>query len=399
MKNLKHKKQCIFMLLMVISVISLSACIHTDRVIEDNVDINNDVTKGEEDEIPATTTYDKDYKAAKDILDSLSIEDKVGQMFIVRYPSDEEAEAVISDYKIGGYIMFSKDFQDKTPEDVAVNIKRCQNSSKVPMMIGVDEEGGTVNRVSYFPQFRSQPFSSPRDIYQASGFDGIDADTEEKCNLLKSLGINLNFAPVCDISVNPGDFMYDRSFGGTTEDTSEYVRRVVTRMKENNVGSVLKHFPGYGDNSDTHTGSAYDGRPYSRFETADFLPFKAGIDAGADMVLVSHNVVQCMDPSCPASLSKKVHEILRNELGFKGIIITDDLSMEAITDFAGSEESAVLAIKAGNDMLCCSDFKMQIPAVIKAVKEGEISEDQINESVIKILMCKTRLWGDIDEEH
>ena len=214
------------------------------------------------------------------------------------------------------------------------------------------------------------------------------ADTAEKCALLSSLGINVNFAPVCDVSENPEDFIYARSFGADAESTARYVKTVVEAMDGTGVLSVLKHFPGYGNNADTHTGIAYDNRPYKTFLESDFLPFEAGIEAGAEMVLISHNVINCIDPDLPASLSPAVHQVLRETLGFDGVIVTDDLVMGAIRDFAGDAEAAVLAVEAGNDLLCCTDFETQIPAVIAAVESGEIAEERIDESVIRILMMK-----------
>ena len=243
-----------------------------------------------------------------------------------------------------------------------------------------------VNRVSLNSSLRDVPFWAPRDLYASGGMDLIKSDTEEKCELLKSLGINLNFAPVCDISTNPSDFMYKRSFGGTPEATADFVETVVSVMNEEKVGSVLKHFPGYGNNSDTHTGIAYDNRSISTFNVSDFIPFDGGIKAGASMVLVSHNVVNCMDPESPASISAKVHEILRTQRLKYG-----DLAMEEAKQFAGDTEIAVRAVQAGNDLLCCTEFKTQIPAVIDAVKAGTISEERIDESVERILKLKIEL--------
>ena len=133
---------------------------------------------------------------------------------------------------------------------------------------------------------------------------------------------------------------------------------------------------------------AYDGRSYETFQTADFLPFQSGIDSGADMVLVSHNIVKCMDEQYPASLSPKVHEILRTELGFSDVIMTDDLAMGAVGDFVPAGQAAVFAVQAGNDILCCTDFEVQMQAVLEAVQSGEISEERIDESVLRILRCK-----------
>lgn len=201
----------------------------------------------------------------------------------------------------------------------------------------------------------------------------------------------MNFAPVCDISTDENDFIYRRSFGQDASLTSEYVKTVTETMKSEGTGSVLKHFPGYGNNADTHTGIAYDNRPMETFESSDFLPFQAGIDAGADLVLVSHNIVACMDEAVPASLSPRVHEILRKELEFSGVIVTDDLAMNGIRDFVSDDEAAVTAVLAGNDLLCCTDFETQFPAVLEAVKNGTITEARIDESVLRILKLKIEL--------
>ena len=157
------------------------------------------------------------------------------------------------------------------------------------------------------------------------------------------------------------------------------------------MGSVLKHFPGYGNNADTHTGIAYDNRDYETFAESDFIPFQEGISAGADVVLVSHNIVNCMDSQRPAPLSPEVHQILRRDLGFEGVIVTDDLSMDGIRDFVDDGQAAVMAVQAGNDLLCCTDFETQIPAVLEAVEAGEIGEERLNESVMRILCMKMEL--------
>lgn len=327
---------------------------------------------------------------AQQILEGMSLDEKVGQMFIARCP-ESNASQKVKEYHPGGYILFARDFEGKTTEQVVQNLKSYQDASVVPMLIGVDEEGGTVNRVSQYTEFREKPFASPQDLYQAGGFEAIQRDTIEKCRLLQGLGINLNFAPVCDVSIHPGDFMYDRAFGKDAEQTAQYVETVVHTMKEQKMGCVLKHFPGYGNNEDTHTGIAYDNRPYSMFTESDFLPFQAGVEAGADVVLVSHNIVNCMDSQYPASLSPKVHEILREDIGFSGVIVTDDLVMDGVRDFADDEQVAVLAVQAGNDLLCCTDFETQIPAVLRAVREGTITESRIDESVIRILKMKITL--------
>lgn len=327
---------------------------------------------------------------AKEILDEMTLEEKTGQMFIARCP-DTDAAAKAAAFCLGGYILFGQDFSGKTKEEVKQTIQSYQDAVEIPMLIGVDEEGGTVNRISINPNLRAVPFWSPQELYAGGGFDLIRSDTQEKCQLLRSLGVNLNFAPVCDVSQNPEDFIYSRSFGGDAWQTAAYVETVVGTMEEEGMGSVLKHFPGYGNNTDTHTGTAWDGRPYETFVNSDFVPFQAGIASGADMVLISHNVVACMDDGAPASLSLQVHEILRTELGFDGVIVTDDLAMDGVRSFAGDAEIAVRAVQAGNDMLCCTDFEAQVPAVLEAVKSGEIAQERIDESVLRILEMKLSL--------
>lgn len=323
------------------------------------------------------------------MLDNMSVEEKVGQMFMVRVPK-ENADKRVSEYHLGGYIMFGRDFDNKTKEEVINNIASWQSAADIPMLIGVDEEGGTVNRISTNTEFRSEPFKSSQELYAEGGFDLIYEDTITKANFLKELGINVNFAPVVDVSTNPDDYIYKRSFGKNANLTSEYAEVVVRAMKESNIASVLKHFPGYGNNTDTHTGIAIDNRTLETFKENDFLPFEAGIKAGANIVLVSHNIVTNMDSNNPASLSTRVHEILRNDLGFAEVIITDDLYMDAISKNYDSSV-AVLAILAGNDLICTTDFESQIPEVIAAVEDGTISIDRINESVRRILELKLEL--------
>ena len=354
-----------------------------------NSDADNDAQELQE-SVKTETENTSAVQKAQELLNEMTLEEKTGQMFLARCPETDGAQKA-AEYHLGGYILFGRDFSGKTEEEIIRTIQSYQSTAKIPLFIGADEEGGTVNRISTNPNLRSEPFLSSQELYKKGGFELIQSDTREKCELLCSLGVNLNFAPVCDISQDPDDFIYKRSFGQDAEQTSAYVQSVVQTMSEEGVGSVLKHFPGYGNNADTHTGIAYDHRPYETFLDSDFLPFQAGIHAGADMVLVSHNIVSCMDGQTPSSLSLEVHKILREELGFTGVIITDDLAMNGVRDFAGDTEAAVLAVQAGNDLLCCTDFEVQIPAVLQAVEEGKITEEQINESVLRILKLKISL--------
>ena len=326
-----------------------------------------------------------DYAYAK--METMSVADLVGQVFIFRCPVNG-AVKLIDDCQPAGYCLMADFFEPKTADQVRSTLASYNNSSRTNMFFCCDEEGGTVVRISRFSQYASQPFESPARVYDRAGKESVAIDTRDKALLLTSLGLNLNLAPVADVSTDPSDFIYDRTIGRGAEETAEYVRASVETYRQYGLACTLKHFPGYGNNGDTHTGLVYDSRPMETFETSDFLPFEAGIDAGAEFVLVSHNVVECMDPSAPASLSAAVHDILRDELGFTGVIMTDDLVMDAITDYMDGESPAVAAFLAGNDILLSSNPRVDYQALYDAVESGEVSEARLRESVVRVLAAK-----------
>ena len=325
----------------------------------------------------------------------MTLEEKVGQLFFVRCPETDAAEDVET-YHLGGLLLFGRDYKDAggawLSEDAFTSaLASYQAAADIPLFIGSDEEGGTVTRASRNPNLFSSPLKSPQELYAAAGMDGLLEETLRYNERLKALGVNVNFAPVCDVSTDPGDFIYARSFGKDAQTTADYISRVVPVYEQAGVACILKHFPGYGNNVDTHTGIAVDERSYETFETADLLPFSAGIAAGAPFVLVSHNIVNCMDASLPASLSPKVHEILRGTLGFDGLIVTDDLAMDAVKSYAQYGSAAVLALLAGNDMIVTTDYREQIPQVIAAVERGELDEREIDAHVYRVLHEKQAL--------
>jgi beta-N-acetylhexosaminidase len=358
----------------------------------DDGDNKSKKRSGKENEvIEQTDNRENEYEnKAKEFIANMTLAEKVGQLFFARCPQ-QGAQSAIKDYNIGAYILFAKDFADSSKEQITTKIASYQNNAKIPLLIGVDEEGGTVTRVSRFTNLRSEKFKSPMELYNEGGLEAVSKDTADKCSFLSSFGINVNFAPVCDVATDQEAFMYTRTLGQNVNETSEYIKQTVHQMNSSNMGSVLKHFPGYGNNKDTHIGSSSDSRSMDDFREKDFLPFKAGIEAGAPCVLISHNVVKCMDPVNPASLSEKVHQVLREELGFNGVIITDDLVMDAITGVTDESKAAVKAVIVGNDMLISSSYEKQIKAVIDAVNSGEIPEDTINKSVVRILCWKMAL--------
>ena len=326
----------------------------------------------------------------REMLDQMSLEQRVGQLFLARCDG-EYALAHIDDYQLGGFVLFGEDFDGETPESMKQKLAAYQTAAKIPMLMAVDEEGGTVCRVSSHKAFRSRRFASPRQLFREGGTKLLLSQETEKCALLQSLGINVNLGPVCDITTDPAAFLYERSLGQQADITSDYVVNVVTLMDSYGIGSCLKHFPGYGNNADTHIGIARDSRSLAALEDKDLIPFAAGITAGADAILVSHTIVECFDPETPASLSPAVHRYLREEMGFDGVILTDDLIMEAITDTYGAEEAAVQAVLAGNDLLCSSEYTVQYEAVLDAVLEGRISIDVLNAAVRNVLQWKIDL--------
>lgn len=340
-------------------------------------------------DVPATPDPEIVRARALDALvDAMQVEEQAAQLFWVRCPESGGA-ALAETYSPAGYILFSRDFEGKTADAVRADIASYQKAASIPMLIGVDEEGGKVVRTSRF--LRDTPFRSPQQVYAQGGLDAIAADAHEKDAFLHALGINVNLSPVADVSTDPDDFIYPRTLGRDAAQTADFVRTAVCAMKADNMGAVLKHFPGYGPNADTHTGSATDERPAETFRTSDFLPFSAGIEAGAGAVLVSHNVVTAFDAERPTSLSPAVHALLREELGFDGVIVTDDLVMDAIRTAFGTEHAAVLAVQAGNDLLISSEFETQYAAVCEAVQKGELSAQTVRDAARRVLAWKADL--------
>jgi len=323
----------------------------------------------------------------KTILDSMTMAEKVGQLFLAQITGGQYAQA-LAEYPLGGIILFGPDLEGQDPESMAAAIRSWQDAASIPLLIAADEEGGTVCRVSSLPAFRESPFLSPRDYYAQGGMNAVLAGETEKCILLKSIGIRVNMGPVCDIATDRGAFMYRRSLGQSPEVTAQFITETVDIMQIHQIGSVLKHFPGYGNNPDTHTGTARDSRSLEELENCDLIPFQAGIDAGCGAVMVSHTIVEAFDKELPATLSPAVHHYLRDTMGFQGVIVTDDLNMGAITGLCGKEEAAVLAVLAGNDLLCTPDYAVQYAAVLEAVETGRIPMELLDAAVLRILHWK-----------
>lgn len=358
---------------------------------DENYNADYDEVQTYSDEIPTewldNGIFSAYYEDAYALMQTMTIDEKIGQMLFARCPSQNGAE-VASTYHLGGYVLFGADFEGKTTEEVKEDIVSYKNAQNIPIAIATDEEGGTVVRVSSNPLLSDEMFLSPRDIYNNGGMDLIETEEAKKATMLSLLYIDTNFAPVCDISTNESDFMYYRSLGQDAQTTANFVSTATEISQSNGVSATLKHFPGYGNNVDTHTGIAIDDRDYETFINNDFIPFEAGINAGAHLVMVSHNIVNCMDSTKPASISADVHNILRNDLGFTGIIITDDLSMDAISEYSGEYPPTVTAVLAGNDMLTITDIDASFNEIKSAVNDGTIDQSLIDHAVMRILAWK-----------
>ncbi len=323
-------------------------------------------------------------------LDAMTVEEKVGQLFLARCDS-ATALRDIETYHLGGFVLFAPDIRAENPASLLAKIESYQAASKIPMLIAVDEEGGTVTRVSTYKAFRESKFPSPRDAYAQGGMEGALKIEEEKAQLLCSVGVNVNLGPVCDVTLNPKAFMYKRSLGQSPETTGQFIAGAVEISQSNGVGSCLKHFPGYGDNADTHVGIAVDERSLESLENNDLVPFRYGIEANCGAIMVSHTYINAIDPQYPATLSPGVHQYLRENMGFDGVIVTDDLAMQAISDKYGAGEAAVLAVLAGNDLLCSTEYVTQYHAVLQAVNEGRIPMETLDEAVYRVLRWKMEL--------
>ena len=361
-----------------------------DKSIQDNKIINYSILESFNDNssVPSEWLdggiFSDYYDLAYDKLQTMSMSEKIAQILLVRYP-DENQVSILENYQFGGYVFFAKDFSNKTKSEVQSMINSLQDVSKIPILTAVDEEGGEVVRVSSNPNLASERFKSPSELYKLGGFDLIKEDTIKKSNLLNELGLNLNLAPVVDVSTDSSDYMYSRALGEGTELTSVYAKTVIEASKGLGVSYTLKHFPGYGNNADTHYGTSVDSRTYEDISSNDLPPFKAGIDAQAEAVLVSHNIVSSIDADNPASLSIDIHNLLRDDLDFTGIIITDDLAMGSVSTI---DDAPVEAILAGNDLIITTDYEGTINSIKTAVNNQTVDESLIDKLAFRVLAWK-----------
>lgn len=336
------------------------------------------------------------------VMKKLTLEQKIGQMFIVCTDSldfnaetamTDKAEETLKKYQPGGVIFFSFNLVDR--EQIRAFIDGLQSCSQVPLFTAVDEEGGKVARIANAGGMDTTVFPPMAEIGRTEDPGEARKVGDTIGSEIRELGFNLDFAPVADISTNDlNTEIGTRSFGDDPKLVAKMVSEVVKGLQENGVCATLKHFPGQGDSGeDTHRGYVNLDTSIDRLRDMEFVPFKAGIKAGADFVMVSHVAVSNITQNeVPASLSSlMVSDILRGELQFENVIITDAMNMKVITKFYDPAQAAVMAVQAGDDMILMpDDFKLAYEGIQEALADGDLSEKDINDAAERILRTKIR---------
>lgn len=333
------------------------------------------------------------FDKADSTIKKLSLDEKIGQMLMIYYTSDEYDESLdnsISEYMPGGFILMEENI--KNSNKLIELINNMQKNSKIPMFISIDEEGGLVQRLKNLEDINVTDIPSMNDIGKTSKEDAYEAGNIVGKEL-KIFGINMDFAPVIDINTNSiNNVIGNRSFGSNANLVSEMGISFAKGLRENNIIPVYKHFPGHGDTTiDPHEELPIIEKTKEELYEKELIPFKNAIADGAEIIMVGHFAVpNITNNNMPSSLSKEViTDILIDELGFNGVIITDALNMQAITDNFSKEEIVVNAINAGVDILLMPGSSSEVTKIIKdAVQKNIITEDRINDSVKKILTLK-----------
>ncbi len=353
-------------------------------------------------EVPEYTEEELLEEVVQSCIDDMSLEDKVAGLFIVTPESitgvDKAIKAgdgtkeALEKYPVGGVIYFAQNIQSES--QIKEMVANTVSYSKYPLFIAVDEEGGRVARLQTALKLEAT------DPAQTIG-EGGDANAayeaySEIGDRLVEYGFNLDLAPVADVLTNDANkAIGDRSFGSDPAVVSGMVTSSVQALKEKGIYTCVKHFPGQGSvGEDTHEGMATTDRSADDMKNTDIAPFLAGIEAGADMVMVGHFICPSLteDSTTPCSLSKAVMtDLLRGEYGYNGVIITDALSMTAISEYYSADEAAIKALKAGSDMILMpEDFETAYNGVLEAVKDGTIDEKRIDDSLARVYRIKYR---------
>ena len=325
----------------------------------------------------------------------MTLKEKIGQMFMVGFDGAVPSKTVlrlIREARLGGVILFARNLQSPAQTAQLSNALQSQ-SQKMPVLISIDQEGGRVSRLpkgfSIFPGgAQLAACHSPEWVYRVA-----EATAKE----LRAVGINMNLAPVLDVATHPANpVIGDRAFGANPVLVSTLGLTMIAGFQDNNVIACGKHFPGHGDTgADSHKELPRVAQGLRRLREVELRPFLHTIQNGLASIMTAHVLYPALDPDEPATLSRRiVTGLLREGMGFKGVVITDDLEMAAISDRHGPGEAAVKAIEAGADLvLICHDEDKQLAAmeaVARAVKQKRISEARIEQSLLRILQMKEK---------
>ena len=344
-------------------------------------------------------------EAAAGYMKNMTVEEKAGQLFIVNLELLDQKNGnyyewrrftkrmkkSLDKYHIGGVIFFSRNIAGRKQTEKLVT--RLQENSSIPLFISVDEEGGDVARIANNKKMGTTVFQTMEEIGRTKDASYVYNMGETIGSEISSLGFNVDFAPVADVKTSELNLeIGTRSFGGEPDKVAEFTSAFVKGIQKQNVSATLKHFPGQGSSSgDTHIESVNIDSSIASLRKNDFVPFEAGIAAGADFVMVSHiSVSKVTETAQPASMSNLVMDtILRDELGFQGVIITDAMDMASITDNYTSAEAAYGAVSGGADIVLMPlDLEMAYNEIINRINNGSISKERLDASVLRILTVK-----------
>ncbi|MDR3277841.1 MAG: glycoside hydrolase family 3 protein [Oscillospiraceae bacterium] len=345
---------------------------------------------------PAPSAAPESDARVRRLLGEMTLREKICQMLIVLPDSltgvdgtitaGDITKGALEKYPVGGLIYFSQNITGA--EQIKKFNETVQTYAKIPMFLAVDEEGGRVGRLKTSLAAHSVGAML---TYKDAGAETAYQNALTLSAALKQYGFNMDFAPVADVWSNPANTVIgDRAYSDSFEQAAALVPAAVRGFRDGEVVCVLKHFPGHGDTSeDSHDGAAYIRKTPQELRGAELLPFAAGIGAGADMVMLGHLIVSEID-ELPATLSEKiVTGVLRGELGYDGVVITDALNMRAMAENYSAEQIAVSAVKAGADILLMPPgVAKTVDALTRAVERGEIPESRIDESAARILALK-----------
>ncbi len=334
-------------------------------------------------------------------IEVMPLEDKVAGLFIVTPESitgvntaikaGDGTKKALEEYAVGGIIYFSKNIQSE--EQLAEMINNTTMWSKYPLFIGVDEEGGEVSRIAG-SSIEVEKVASAADIAATGDAAQAYGAGATVAGYLNRLGFNLDFAPVADVTIGENNVLKDRTYGSDPAVVGSFAVNMVNGLQDNGVSACMKHFPGLGGTTqDTHDGMVTTERTKEEYSAVEFPVYKQGIAAGVDFIMVSHLCVPAISgENIPSSLSPTVvTDVLRTELGYHGIIISDAMNMTAITDYYAADQAAVLALRAGCDMILMpEDFELAYQGILNAVQEGTIAEERIDDALRRIYRVKLR---------